>query len=142
MIHRIDRVNPDVDDRVIKPNEARMAVNLRFGASTDDTNLSGGTLVLGNTQIAFTPPAGENKAVGVYADLESRNVFFAMYNSNGEHGIYRINGATNLVLPVVRGSWLNFQSGDEYNVSITGIDGKLYWTDNVNEPGVCVAYGR
>jgi hypothetical protein len=134
MIHRIDRVNPDVDDRVIKPNEARMAVNFRFGASTEDTNLSGGTLVLGNTELSFAPPAGINKVVGVYADLETRNVFFAMYNSNENHGIYRINGATNLVLPVVRGAWLNFQSDDAYNVSITGIDGKLYWTDNVNEP--------
>jgi hypothetical protein len=139
MIHRIDRVNPDVDDRVIKPNEARMAVNLRFGASTEDTNLSGGTLVLGNTELPFTPPAGTNKVVGVYADLESRNVFFALYNNQGEntaaqHGIYRISGADNSVQPIVQGAWLNFQSDDAYNVSITGVDGKLYWTDNVNEP--------
>jgi hypothetical protein len=135
MIHRIDRVNPDVDDRVIKPNEARMAKNLRFGASTDDTNLSGGTLILGNKKLtAFVPPAGTNKVVGVYADLESRNVFFAAYNSNGNHGIYRINGTTDVVQAVVYGSWLDFQGGDEYNVSITGVDGKLYWTDNVNEP--------
>jgi hypothetical protein len=139
MIHRIDRVNPDVDDRVIKPNEARMAVNLRFGASTEDTNLSGGTLVLGNTELPFTPPAGTNKVVGVYADLESRNVFFALYNNQGantaaQHGIYRISGADNSVQPIVQGAWLNFQSDDAYNVSITGVDGKLYWTDNVNEP--------
>jgi len=135
MIHRIDRVNPDVDDRVIKPNEARMAKNLRFGASTDDTNLSGGTLILGNKKLtAFVPPAGANKVMGVYADLESRNVFFAMYNSNGDHGIYRINGATDVVQAVVSGSWLDFQGNDEYNVSITSVDGKLYWTDNVNEP--------
>jgi len=135
MIHRIDRVNPDVDDRVIKPNEARMAKNLRFGASTDDTNLSGGTLILGNKKLtAFVPPAGTNKVMGVYADLESRNVFFAAYNSNGNHGIYRINGTTDVVQAVVYGSWLNFQGADEYNVSITGVDGKLYWTDNVNEP--------
>jgi len=135
MIHRIDRVNPDVDDRVIKPNEARMAVNLRFGASTDDTNLSGGTLVLGNKELTdFSAPAGENKVVGVYSDLETRNVFFAMYNSNGSHAIYRIKGTDNSIQAVVSGSWLNFQSGDAYNVSITGIDGKLYWTDNVNEP--------
>ena len=135
MIHRIDRVNPDVDDRVIKPNEARMAKNLRFGASTDDTNLSGGTLILGNKKLtAFVPRPGTNKVMGVYADLESRNVFFAVYNSNGDHGIYRINGTTDVVQAVVYGSWLNFQGGDEYNVSITGVDGKLYWTDNVNEP--------
>jgi hypothetical protein len=135
MIHRIDRVNPDVDDRVIKPNEARMATNLRFGASVEDTNLSGGTLILGNRELtAFVAPGGTNRVVGVYSDLESRNVFFAMWNSGGEHGIYRISGDTDVVEPVIRGSILNFQGGDEYNVSITGIDGKLYWTDNVNQP--------
>jgi hypothetical protein len=136
MIHRVDRVNPDVDDRVIKPNEARMAVNLRFGASTDDTNLSGGTLVLGNKELSFTPPAGTNKVVGVYADLESRNVFFALYNGDNNHGLYRINGATDVVEPIAKGPWLRFQGGDDYNVSITGVDGKLYWTDNVEQPKV------
>jgi hypothetical protein len=135
MIHRIDRVNPDVDDRVIKPNEARMATNLRFGASTDDTNLSGGTLILGNKPLtAFVPPQGVNKVVGVYADLESRNVFFAMHNSDTNHGLYRIDGNTDEVLPVAIGPWLEFQGFDDYNVSITGVDGKLYWTDNIRSP--------
>ena len=107
MIHRIDRVNPDVDDRVIKPNEARMAVNLRFGASVEDTNLSGGTLILGNSELTdFVAPSGENRVVGVYSDLESRNVFFAMCNSGGNHGIYRIDGETNAVDPVIRGGIL------------------------------------
>ena len=144
MIHRIDRVNPDVDDRVIKPNEARMATNLRFGASTEDTNLSGGTLVLGNKEVNFTPPSGVNKVVGVYADLETNCVFFAMYNDQGRHGLYRINGATNVVDTILgvdvlgnnNGVLLNFQPADTYNVSIAVIQGLLYWTDNVNEPGV------
>jgi len=144
MIHRIDRVNPDVDDRVIKPNEARMATNLRFGASTEDTNLSGGTLILGNTELSFTPPAGVNKVVGVYADLEANCVYFAMYNSQGGHGIYRINGATNVVDTIIgvdvfgnnQGAFLNFQPDDNYDVSIAVIQGLLYWTDNVNEPRV------
>jgi hypothetical protein len=145
MIHRIDRVNPDVDDRVIKPNEARMASNLRFGASTEDTNLSGGTLVLGNKEVSFTPPSGAvNKVVGVYADLETNSVFFALYNSDTKHGIFRINGATNAVDTIIgvdvlgnnQGAFLNFQPQDTYNVSIAVIQGLLYWTDNVNEPGV------
>lgn len=144
MIHRIDRVNPDVDDRVIKPNEARMATNLRFGASTEDTNLSGGTLVLGNKEVNFTPPSGVNKVVGVYADLETNCVFFAMYNSEQKHGLYRINGATNVVDTILgvdvlgnnNGVLLNFQPADTYNVSIAVIQGLLYWTDNVNEPRV------
>jgi hypothetical protein len=127
-------VNPDVDDRVIKPNEARMAVNFRFGASTEDTNLSGGTLVLGNTELSFTPPVGINKVVGTYSDLESRNVYFAMFNSNGDHGMYSIDGTTDVISRIVYGPWLKFQSGDEYNVSIVAVRGLLYWTDNVNPP--------
>jgi len=144
MIHRVDRVNPDVDDRVIKPNEARNAVNLRFGASTDDTNLSGGTLILGNKKItSFTPPAGDNQVVGVYADLESRNVYFAMYNSQSNHAIYRISTdpvtQEDIVKAIVQGDWLNLKSNDNpeyalYNVSMAAVDGKLYWTDNVNDP--------
>ena len=144
MIHRIDRVNPDVDDRVIKPNEARMATNLRFGASTEDTNLSGGTLVLGNKEVDFTPPDGISMVKGVYADLESNSVYFALYNSEQRHGIYRISGSTNQVDAIMGttaiagnvGAFLNFQPEDEYNVSITVIQGLLYWTDNVNEPRV------
>lgn len=139
MIHRIDRVNPDVDDRVIKPNEARAAVNLRFGASTDDENLSGGTLFLGNEQLtSFVPPAGTNTCVGIYADYENRFVFFALYNNNGTHGIYRINSFNNSVDVVLSGVWLNFQDkyadGTPFNVSISSIDGKLYWTDDLNPP--------
>jgi hypothetical protein len=138
MVHRIDRVNPDVDDRVIKPNEARSATNLRFGASTDDENLSGGTLFLGNEQLPFVAPSGTNVCVGIYAEYENRFVFFAMYNNNGNHGIYRINSFDNSVQAVVAGSWLRFletyTDGTQFNVSMTSIDGKLYWTDNYNEP--------
>jgi hypothetical protein len=145
MIHRIDRVNPDVDDRVIKPNEARMAKNLRFGASTEDTNLSGGTLVLGNKKVVFEPPLGDNKVVGVYSDLATRNVFFALYNSNGGHGIYRISSEDvlvnqqvfqNKVERVIGHPNLNFQPDDDYNVCMVVAGGDLYWTDNVNEPRV------
>jgi hypothetical protein len=138
MIHRIDRVNPDVDDRVIKPNEAREAINLRFGASTDDENLSGGTLFLGNEEVFFVFPGGTNTCVGIYADYENRFVFFAMYNDLGNHGIYRINSLNNDVKAIVSGAWLNFvltyADGSPYNVSMTSIDGKLYWTDDFNPP--------
>lgn len=138
MIHRIDRVNPDVDDRVIKPNEAREATNLRFGASTEDTNLSGGTLFLGTEPLPFPAPEGENTCVGIYADYENRFVFFALYNNLGEHGIYRINSFDNSVQKIVSGSWLDFQllnaDGTPFNVSMVAIDGKLYWTDDRNPP--------
>jgi hypothetical protein len=139
MIHRINSVAPDLDDRVIKPNQARDAKNLRFGASTDDSNLSGGVMVNGNQIVSSTLPAGVNQVIGVLADLELQVVYFCLHNSLGAYGIYRIKTVNNVdVVEAVlggtfnTGSWLNFVLDSE--VSMTSIDGKLYWTDNINQP--------
>lgn len=142
MIHRIDSVNPDIDDRVIKPNQARAAKNLRFSVSSTDENLSGGILVYGNTKLNFTPPAGTNKVIGTCNDYENQVIYFALYNereiSSGplgtiydySHGIYQIQN--DIVTLIVQGDWLNFTS--DMDVSIAYIDNKLYWTDGVNQP--------
>jgi len=141
MIHRIDSVNPDVDDRVIKPNQARAALNLRFGSSTEDTSLSGGILVNGNDSLPYNMPIGENLVTGVREDYESQNVYFSLWNSYEDpdtfvvthnHGIYRIQSDGDIVDCITSGAWLNFSKfGD---VSIAVIDGKLYWTDGTNPP--------
>ncbi len=135
MIHRIDSVNPDIDDRVIKPNQARDAKNLRFSVSDSDENLSGGILVYGNTKLNFTPPPGVSKVIGTHNDYENQAIYFAMYNFNGKtnpirHGIYQIKNDT--VSLIVEGDWLNFFP--DMDVSIDFIDDKLYWTDGVNQP--------
>ncbi len=140
MIHRINSVAPDLDDRVIKPNQARDAKNLRFGASTDDSNLSGGVMVNGNVYVSNNiPQAGVSKAIGVLADLELQCVYFCLFNSEGAHGVYRIKTVENADVveailggTVNAGSWLNFSVDME--VSMTSIDGKLYFTDGVNQP--------
>ena len=140
MIHRINSVAPDLDDRVIKPNQARDAKNLRFGASTDDSNLSGGVMVNGNVYVSNSlPQTGEMQVVGTLADLENQVIFFCLYNSEDKHGIYRIKTVEGLdVVEAVlggtfnTGGWLNFKPDME--VSMTSIDGKLYWTDNLNQP--------
>jgi len=139
MIHRINSVAPDLDDRVIKPNQARDAKNLRFGASTDDSNLSGGVMVNGNQIVSSTLPAGVNQVIGVLADLELQVVYFCLHNSLGAYGIYRIKTVNNVdVVEAIlggtfnTGSWLNFVLDSD--VSMTSIDGKLYWTDNINQP--------
>jgi hypothetical protein len=140
MIHRINSVAPDLDDRVIKPNQARDAKNLRFGASTDDSNMSGGVMVNGNVYVSNTlPQTGVCQVVGTLADLENQVVYFCLYNSEGRHGVYRIKTVNNIDVveailggTVNTGSWLNFQFDME--VSMTSIDGKLYWTDNLNQP--------
>jgi hypothetical protein len=143
MIHRITSVAPDLDDRVIKPNQARSATNMRFGASSEDNNLSGGILVNGMELIDFNPniqlPDGSESTslvIGVKEDYENQYVYYAIYSfvtkTNPNHGILQIDVKTDTIQWVVRGGWLNFSATS--NVSMTVIDGLLYWTDNVNEP--------
>jgi hypothetical protein len=144
MIHRINSVAPDLDDRVIKPNQARSAYNLRFGASTEDSNLSGGVLFNGNRKIEYQTgefPIGENQIIGVREDYENQVIYFALYNKYIEpdtynefhdHGIYKVSGSSNKISRIVHGAWLNFV--DDGDVSMTSIDDKLYWTDGLNPP--------
>jgi len=140
MIHRINSVAPDLDDRVIKPNQARDAKNLRFGASTDNSNLSGGVMVNGTQDISNTLYLpGTSQVIGELADLEFQVVYFCRYNSEGAHGVYRIKTVNGIDVveailgnSVAQGSWLNFQFDSQ--VSMTSIDGKLYFTDNINQP--------
>lgn len=151
MIHRINSVAPDLDDRIIKPNQARSAVNLRFGASDTDSNLSGGILVNGNYLASFNnvinpysslniPNSATNpKVVGTYIDYETNSIFIAIYRTAltqppnpPAHQIVRINTEANIAEIVIQSQYLNFQP-DHY-VSMAVINGLLYWTDNYNEP--------
>lgn len=131
MVHRVQKVVPDLDDRLTPPDAARESKNMRFAASIGDTNLSM-NLVNGMAQLTFnyTPPEGDNQVIGVKEDFESQAVFFALWNSNNNHGIYRIlNGVVDLV---IGGSILNFQ--EDSDVSIAVIDGKIFWTDDHSQP--------
>lgn len=130
MIHRPDRVNSDLDDRLIKPNEARSATNLRMGASLNDTNL-GITLVNGLKQLPYGAPIGDIKVIGTREDFETGFGYFALWNSNGNHEIWRTDGIiTERVISTVGFT-------PDMDVSIAIVDGKMYWTDNVNQPRMC-----
>jgi len=135
MIHRPDRCNPDLDDRLLQPNEARAASNLRMAASIDSTNL-GITTVNGMALLEYEAPSGDNQIVGIREDYETQYVYFALFNNDSgthDHGIWRTNGLT--VDRILHGSILNFQ--EDGDVSIAIIDGKIYLTDNVNQPRMC-----
>lgn len=131
MIHRINQIIPDLDNFLLPANAGRSSLNMRFAASTENTNLSM-DLVDGMEELTFNYniPAGNNKVVGQKEDFESQSVFFALWNSNDDHGIYRIKGGD--VDLVISGAILNFDQDSD--VSIAVIDGKIYWTDNINQP--------
>jgi hypothetical protein len=136
MLHRINQIIPDLDDFLLPPNAGRSSLNMRFAASTENTNLSM-DLVDGMVELTFNYniPAGDNKVVGAKEDFESQSVFFALWNYDADtdtnnHGIYRIKGGD--VDLVISGAILDFQ--EDSDVSIAVIDGKLYFTDNHSQP--------
>ena len=130
MIHRPTKINPDIDDRLIQPNEARSATNLRMAASLIDTNL-GITLVNGLRQLPYGAPLGDIKVIGTKEDFETGYGYFALWNSNGNHEIWRTDGV--IAERVI--STVGFTP--DMDVSIAIVDGKMYWTDNVNQPRMC-----
>jgi len=87
-------------------------------------------MVNGMAEISYMMPVGDNLVIGTKEDFESQSVFFALWNSNNDHGIYRIQGEA--IDLVIGGEILNFDENSD--VSITIIDGKIYWTDNINQP--------
>jgi hypothetical protein len=128
--HRIDRVVPDLDDNLIQPNMARSAKNLRFAASVNNTDRSGGTLVNGMSELSYALPSGDNKVIGRREDYENNSVLFALWNSGGNHAIYRIS-QDGTIVKVVNAEGFT----EDMQVSIAVIDGKVYWTaSGLNEP--------
>ena len=63
MRHRINKVVPDIDNRLLEPNAARQAKNLRFAASINNTDQAT-TLVNGLAEITYTIPEGDNQVIG------------------------------------------------------------------------------
>lgn len=56
---------------------------------------------LGNTEIPFTLPDGENYCLGSYGDTENNKFYFFNYNSEGYHGVYMYNYTLSNVIPVL-----------------------------------------
>lgn len=101
-----------------------------MGKSLNDTDLAT-TLVNGLKQLPYAIPAGNNVVIGAREDFETDWGYFALWNSGGEHGIWRTNGT--LVQKVI--AVVGFTQ--DMDVSIAIVDGKIYWTDNVNQPRMC-----
>lgn len=124
----------------------RNAVNryLRGGAAT---NVKGNTLIQKITApyTSGSFPAGQNKCIGAVEDIVNRSVIFMVWNSNGNHGIYRYYrdltdpqnpyGVIEQVISYnfgwtkkTRITSLNIVYGDPDNTSVGDL---LYWCDPV-----------
>lgn len=129
---RLVKLNFDDELRDLQQGEMRYALNCRVGNSDND-NQGDIENVKGNVLVSFQLPAGSNKCIGAKEDLANKRMFYFVYNSNGNHGIYEFEESTNSINVILQSSVLNFDK----NFLITGINvvgNLLYWTDNKNEP--------
>lgn len=70
------------------------------------------TNVLGNTEIPFTLPAGENFCLGSHGDTENNKFYWANWNENNFHGWYMYDYTLNKVTPIL----LNLTDTDNVDI--------------------------
>lgn len=91
-------LNTDDSNEVIASPHHKMARNVRFRGNGNQLRLEN---IVGNTEIAFSKPTGTNECIGAYYDGLRQRIYFANYNSNGNHGWYYYNINTNTVTPLL-----------------------------------------
>ena len=140
-------LNKEDDVRLVKNVEMTDALNVRIAADTDG---DGGVVknAYGNEGVAFKAgnnwqdkthalPAGTNKVVGDVADLKDGLVVFFVWNSNGDHSIYRFSTAAGVAELVYRDSVLSFQADSFIKGDVIrnlDNDALLYFTDGISSP--------
>lgn len=132
------RLNRDDDVRRLQPTDMTYALNVQTSKSSgrDEGVLENvkGTTAITNSNL----PAGTNKCIGVITHEQSNNLFYFIWNSNGNHAIYYVNDITGNVRQVLQSSVLNFNKngyivGEAYQ-GRSSEEILLYFTDNINPP--------
>ena len=136
-------LNKDEDERLVKPFEMTDALNVRVSHETDGTqgivkNVEGNTAVQpADSGTDSIPSTGDNRVIGVVPCEAGKCMYFFLYNSSDNHGIYRYDSVTDRYEKLYEDAVLNFQrdafvKGDV--VINQHQEHLLYFTDNRNEP--------
>lgn len=119
------RMNLDVDEKLLKPEETREVYNAL-------ADISGTMLKFkGNTAVSTTLPAGENKVLTSAKDHARNAIIYFIWNSLGNHCIMRYREGK--IERIIYG-WdvLNFKLEKPVNhASVIG--DLLYWTDGYDK---------
>jgi len=107
-------------DRVVSPNYID-AIGIRNGIGSSQ---GAATVMLGNEEITFDLPAGENKCILAIEDKENNRLIFLVWNEFARHAIYGTDGSS--VQLLASGEALGF-FGTPAHGFIVG--STLYWTD-------------
>jgi len=118
-------VNTDTNEALLKPSEASYLKNYRisFNKNQGQGNQEGGNFGVGTPYnstekaVNLLMPAGKNKCVGSKEILETNELYYFNWNSNGNHGIYRINGDTRTADIVMVDPKLNFSRDPKHFIA-------------------------
>lgn len=140
-------LNLDDDERILKSYEMVNALNVRISHEEDGDagvikNVEGNQAVAAKSTADAIPSSGTNKVIGAVASEAHKCIYFFLYNSNGNHGIYRYIAApgtedSDVYEKVYENSVLNFNMQSFVKADlVVNQNGEhlLYFTDNRNEP--------
>lgn len=119
----------------VESGKYRDALNIRVGSS-QESNLGAAEHIKGNTLVSFSLPAGTNKCIGSHEDISGNSIFYFIWNSNDNHGIYKYDSIANSISKIFpadesQPDILGFQEFGH----ITGtafFNNQLFWTDGIN----------
>lgn len=141
-------LNLDDDERILKSFEMVDALNVRVSHEEDGDagvikNVEGNKLIPAKNEIDDAlPSTGKNKCIGVCESEAHKCIYFFIYNSAGNHGIYRYVASpgsddSNVFEKVYENEVLNFNDTAYVNADLVvnqDAEHLLYFTDDRNEP--------
>lgn len=140
-------INVDAEVRSLPKTEYQYALNLRNGAGYEglsgvSTNVKGNKLIetylcpyTGNNGY----PTGFNHSIGYFEDIQNNTVIYFVWNSNGDHGIYRhypdktdITNPYGVVEQVIQYNfgWKQDERITSVELLPSGSGDLVYWTDS------------
>ena len=114
MIHRSQprRLNKDTDERLLKFDEMKEAINVLVKASADGDE-GAVKMAEGNSPISFVSgeslPSGVNTVIGSVTDEDALVIYFFVQNSLGNHTVCGYSSNLNKCFIVYQSSALSFQ---------------------------------
>jgi len=133
--------SPESDEMQV-PGKARKRINVRV-LSSDGEDTGAIETMLGNTQVAFTLPPGDNVIIGSKEDIKTKKIYYFLYNDANYHQILEYDEVANTVALVLQEAlsapfYLNFKTSNLITgINIVELDSDnhlLYWTDNYVDP--------
>ena len=134
-------LNQDDDERLVKATEMTDAQNVRVSVDVEKDSLVlknawGNTLRSGTIQNG-SMPSGTNVTIGSVGDDSASQVYYFVYNSNGDHSIFRYDQNAKKTYLVYQDSILQFSSDAHVDASIVRLsngDILIYFNDGRSAP--------